>query len=74
MVGFGALDNLGKKMPTESNINQMSFADMGYPNNLSEEDKIFIIQRMMELGNTPDNPYLSGDTGFKMLLKEKYGM
>ena len=74
MAGLGALQNVGKEMPTESNVKQMSFSDMGYPSNLSEEDKIFIIQRMMELGNSDDNPYLSGDTGLQMLLKEKYGM
>jgi hypothetical protein len=74
MAGFGALQNVGKEMSTESNVKQMSFSDMGYPSNLSEEDKIFIIQRMMELGNSDNNPYLSGDTGLKMLLKEKYGM
>jgi|TARA_R100001163_G_scaffold22747_1_gene19209 hypothetical protein len=74
MAGFGALQNVGKEMSTESNVKQMSFSDMGYPSNLSEEDKIFIIQRMMELGNSDNNPYLSGDTGLQMLLKEKYGM
>ena len=73
MTGIGALANIGKDIPQEA-MQQVSMADMGYPSNLKEEDKIFIIQRMMELANEPINPYLSGETGMQMLLKEKYGM
>ena len=73
MAGIGALANIGKDIPQEA-IQQVSMADMGYPSNLKEEDKIFIIQRMMELANEPTNPYLSGETGMQMLFKEKYGM
>jgi len=50
-----------------------SLSSQGYPDNLKEEDKAFIIQRMMELGNEANNPYLKGETGFPMLLKERYG-
>jgi hypothetical protein len=58
----------------KNNMQMASFALSGYPSNLSNEDKHFIIQRMMELANQPNNPYLSGATGFPMLLKEKYGI
>ena len=50
-----------------------SLSSQGYPDNLKEEDKAFIIQRMMELSNEANNPYLKGETGFPMLLKESYG-
>tara|TARA_R110000737_G_C14434157_1_gene460190 strand:- start:30 stop:794 length:765 start_codon:yes stop_codon:yes gene_type:complete len=50
-----------------------SLSSQGYPDNLKEEDKAFIIQRMMELSNEANNPYLKGETGFPMLLKERYG-
>ena len=66
---LGALADLPK-----DRMQEVSMADAGYPANLSEEDQIFIIQRMMELANEPNNPYLSGDTGMRMLLREKYGM
>ena len=48
--------------------------ETGYPSNMKEEDKAFVIQKMIERANDPDNPYLSGDTGLPMLLKEKYGI
>ena len=66
---IGALANIPKE-----GMQQASMVDMGYPANLAEEDKVFIIQRMMDLANEPNNPYLSGETGLQMLLKEKYGM
>ena len=66
---IGALANI----PQEG-MQQVSMADMGYPSNLAEEDKVFIIQRMMQLANEPNNPYLSGDSGMQMLLMEKYGV
>ena len=76
---IGALSNIPKDVPSPEaipteGVQQVSMADMGYPSNMKEEDKIFIIQRMMELANEPNNPYLSGQTGLPMLLKEKYGM
>ena len=81
---IGALSNIPKEaeapqaMPLgdmpEGSVEQVDMASMGYPSNLSDDDKVFIIQRMMQLGNEANNPYLSGDTGLKMLLQEKYGM
>jgi len=47
--------------------------ETGYPSNMKEEDKAFVIQKMIERANDPDNPYLSGDTGLPALFKEKYG-
>jgi hypothetical protein len=76
---IGALSNIPagmeapQGMPSEG-MQQASMADMGYPSNLAEEDKVFIIQRMMQLANEPNNPYLSGDSGMQMLLMEKYGV
>jgi len=51
----------------------VSMTDAGYPSNLSKEDQEFIIRRMTELSNKPNNPYLFGDSGMKMLLQEKNG-
>ena len=49
----------------------IKFEDLGYPKNLSLEDKQLIIQRMMQNANNPDNPYLKGETGLPLILKEK---
>ncbi len=73
MMNVGALANIDKEAMNQ-NMQNISMTDMGYPTNLAEEDKVFIIQRMMELANEPNNPYLSGDSGMKMLLMEKYGV
>ena len=70
---LGALADLAENIKTQD-VQKVSMADAGYPSNLSEEDQQFIIRRMMELANEPNNPYLFGDTGMKMLLREKYGM
>jgi len=70
---LGALENITKDIPKE-NIAKSKWEETGYPSNMKEEDKAFVIQRMMELANEPNNPYLSGDTGLPMLFKEKYGM
>ena len=56
----------------DNNMEMAGFLEAGYPSNLLEEDKLFIIQRMMELSNSPNNPYLKSETGLPMLLKEKY--
>ena len=50
---------------------QIKFEELGYPKNLSLEDKQLIIQRMMQNANNPDNPYLKGETGLPLILKEK---
>jgi len=50
---------------------EIKFEDLGYPKNLSLEDKQLIIQRMMQNANNPDNPYLKGETGLPLILKEK---
>tara|TARA_R110000822_G_scaffold12089_1_gene43580 strand:- start:144 stop:833 length:690 start_codon:yes stop_codon:yes gene_type:complete len=70
---LGALENITKDIPQE-NISKNIWEETGYPSNMKEEDKSFVIQRMMELGNDPANPYLSGETGMQMLFKEKYGV
>tara|TARA_R110000772_G_scaffold5982_1_gene21173 strand:+ start:2068 stop:3396 length:1329 start_codon:yes stop_codon:yes gene_type:complete len=70
---LGSLENITKDIPQE-NIPKNIWEETGYPSNMKEEDKSFVIQRMMELGNDPANPYLSGETGMQMLFKEKYGL
>ena len=67
------LSGLGAKSLGENSMLMASFEEAGYPSNLSDEDKIFIMQRMMELGNFKNNPYLKGSTGLPMLFREKYG-
>jgi hypothetical protein len=47
---------------------------MGYPSNLPDDDKAYIIKRLMDFANEDFNPWASGSTGLPLLLKEKYGV
>ena len=77
---LGALANITEvsQMMTESEtpegIMQASFGDLGYPNNLPDEDKAYILKRLMDFANEDFNPWTQGSTGFPLLMKEKYGI
>ena len=64
--GMGALENI-------ANITKANFESSGYPSNLSDDDKTYIIKRLMDFANEDFNPWANGATGLPLLIKEKYG-
>lgn len=70
---IGALANLENEQNGIVKVSR-TFEDMGYPSNLPDEDKVFIIQRLMDFANEDFNPWANGSTGFPLLMREKYGV
>jgi hypothetical protein len=68
--------NLGALGQMDNGIVKASrtFEDMGYPSNLPDEDKVYIIKRLMDFANEDFNPWSDGSTGFPLLMREKYGV
>ena len=68
--------NLGALGQIDNGIVKASrtFEDMGYPSNLPDEDKVYIIKRLMDFANEDFNPWANGSTGFPLLMSEKYGV
>jgi hypothetical protein len=70
---IGALANISNE--TDGIVQaSRTFEDMGYPSNLPDDDKAYIIKRLMDFANEDFNPWASGSTGLPLLLKEKYGV